>query len=171
MKVDHISLTTTPIRLFNGTNLVSQGTGFYYGRKTEEGEFIFLVTNHHVLTGWPPLEKKPPMGDQITFQFHQSEDDTGKVMTVMLPLFTTNCKPVWAGSAVFPEADLAVILVPGVLAQGCVIHGIAADWSSFEDKAAPHDARNADRLSLWFLRYEERLANLENRIGCERAGY
>ncbi|MGA2618594.1 MAG: serine protease [Thermoguttaceae bacterium] len=160
MNVDHISLLTTPVKLFRGADLVSQGTGFYYVRKIEEGDIVFLVTNQHVLTGWAPLEKKPPIGDQITFQFHQSDEETGKVTTVTLPLFTKSGKQVWVGSVMFPEADLAVILVNGQLCHGCTVRGIASHWADPKMKVRPtttvtligypygfYDAKNA--LPIW----------------------
>ena len=54
--VDVQSLMTTPVWLYRGAQLVSQGTGFFYGNLRPDGtaEAIFLVTNYHVVTGHAP---------------------------------------------------------------------------------------------------------------------
>lgn len=129
MPIDHLSLSTTPVNLFKGGELVSQGTGFYYGEKVEDGQVLFLVTNYHVLTGSAPTEKKAPIGDNISFQFHESTEETGKVKNIRLPLFTKTGKPLWIASTSFPEADLAVIPVVSDAYKDCTVSGISADWA------------------------------------------
>lgn len=130
MKVDHLSLTTTPVHLFKGNNLVSQGTGFYYLEQLDKGQVLFLVTNYHVLTGASPSEGKKPIGDHISFQFHLSEDETGKTKTVQFPLFTKSGKPIWIANTDFPEADMALIPVVQSLRQDCKVFGISAKWAT-----------------------------------------
>lgn len=129
MPIDHLSLSTTPVNLFKGSELVSQGTGFYYVEKVEDGQVLFLVTNYHVLTGSAPSDKKAPIGDNVSFQFHESAEETGNVKTVRFPLFTRSGKPVWIASASFPEADLAVIPVVGNAYKDSKVSCISADWA------------------------------------------
>jgi len=160
MKVDHLSLTTTPVNLYKGDVLVSQGTGFYYVRAHEGGQALFLVTNFHVLTGSSPAEKKPPIGDNISFQFHESDEETGKVRTIKFPLFTKDQKPVWITSQAYPDADLAIIPILPTLFKDCKMICISADWAKKQMKVRPttnvtlvgypygyYDATNA--LPVW----------------------
>lgn len=130
MKVDHLSLSTTPVLLFKDRNLVSQGTGFYYLEQLDKGQVLFLITNYHVLTGASPSEGKNPIGDNISFQLHQSEDETGKTKTIRFPLFTKSGKPVWITNTDFPEADMALIPVVQSLCQDCKVFGISAKWAT-----------------------------------------
>ena len=68
MAAEHLSLITTPVLLFKGDEFVSQGTGFFYLLSDKKnGDVVFLITNYHVLTGYPPEEKKTPKGDNIKF--------------------------------------------------------------------------------------------------------
>ena len=112
MNIDFASLTTTPISLYRGSDLVSQGTGFFYVAKTGNLEVVYLVTNHHVVTGYPPTENNQPIGNRISFHLHLSADDPGQIRTVDLPLFTKNGKRLWLACGSFPEADVAIIPVP-----------------------------------------------------------
>ena len=130
MKVDHLSLSTTPVHLFMENKLVSTGTGFYYLEQHQQDQVLFLVTNYHVLTGASPSEGKTPIGDKISFQLHQSEEETGKIKTVQIPLFTKSGKPVWITSKSFPEADIAIIPVSQSLCQQCKVYSISAKWST-----------------------------------------
>lgn len=52
MKVDELSLMTTPVVLLDGTKQVSLGTGFFFATTDATGkpQIPFLVTNYHVLT-------------------------------------------------------------------------------------------------------------------------
>ena len=129
MPIDHLSLTTTPVTLFKREELVSQGTGFYFAAPVEVGHIIFLVTNYHVLTGSAPSENKVAIGDNICFQFHESADETGKLRTVRLPLFTKSGRPVWVTNTTFPEADLAVIPVVSDAYKDCKVNCISAEWA------------------------------------------
>lgn len=128
MHVDTISLSTTPVFLFKGKKLVSQGTGFFYVHNQEKNSILFLVTNHHVLTGSSPSENKLPIGDNISFQFHLSEEDPGKTKSVCLSLFTKDGKPVWINNPSYPDADLAVIPIVPILFDGCKVFGISEEW-------------------------------------------
>ena len=94
MQVEHLSLVTTPILLLKGYELVSQGTGFYYGLNLEAGgAILFLVTNHHVLTGYSPKEDKPTKGDNIVFYLHKEADNPGNTKEIRTPIFTKTNKP------------------------------------------------------------------------------
>lgn len=137
-KVDHISLSTSPVFLYKHEQLVSQGTGFFFAHQdTNKSTVLFLVTNYHVLTGSSPVETKPPIGDNVAFQFHLSDIETGKVKTVRFPLFAKNGKPVWIQSASCPEADLAIIPIITALYQNCKINCISAEWVKGNLKVRP----------------------------------
>lgn len=138
MEVDHISLSTTPIFLSKGDKVVSQGTGFFYVQQELNNlQILYLVTNHHVLTGSSPSENKPPVGDNIAFQFHYSETEPGKIKTIRFPLFAKNGKPVWITSSSYPGADLAVIPLVTSLYQDCKINCISAEWAKGKLKVRP----------------------------------
>ena len=137
MPVNHLSLSTTPVNLFKGNTLVSQGTGFYYVENQGEKQILFLVTNYHVVTGSAPTEKKAPLGDNVSFQFHESNEQTGKIKTVKYPLFTKTAKPVWLSNNAYPDADLAVIPVVPELWKNCSISCISADWAQPKMKIRP----------------------------------
>ncbi|OQW65617.1 MAG: hypothetical protein BVN29_08270 [Nitrospira sp. ST-bin5] len=130
MGIDHLSLSTTPVVLLKGDAEMSQGTGFFYVGKYGEAQVVFLVTNYHVLTGHAPLEAKPPIGDNIVFQFHKSHDNPAEIQTVRMPLFTTESKPVWVQSASVPEADLAVIPIPADAFADCKLACISKEWTT-----------------------------------------
>jgi len=123
--VEHLSLITTPVILLKGNEKVSQGTGFYYGlQNSSHGTILFLVTNHHVLTGYPPKERKPPKGDNVIFYLHKDPDNPGDVKQIRFPLFTKNGKPVWLSSKDFPHADVAVIPLIAPLYVDTKVFGI-----------------------------------------------
>lgn len=63
MKIDHLSLSTTPIFLLDNDKIVSQGTGFYYVHQEDKINVLYLITNYHVLTGSSPTEKKSNKGN------------------------------------------------------------------------------------------------------------
>lgn len=137
-KVDHISLSTTPVFLYKNEQVVSQGTGFFYSRQdTNKSGVLFLVTNYHVLTGFSPAEAKAPIGDNIAFQFHLSEIETGNVGTIRFPLFSKNNKPVWIQSTSHPKADLSVIPLATSLYQSCKVSCISSQWAESNLKIRP----------------------------------
>ncbi|MGM0913867.1 MAG: S1 family peptidase [Pseudomonadota bacterium] len=133
MTIDHLSLSTTPIILRNNDDIVSQGTGFLFLRELEGGQVLFLVTNYHVLTGSSPEKKEPPKGNNIEWFFHTDNDDSSKVKPIRWPLFTKEGTPIWLTSSSCPEADLAVIPIPHVLAQDCDIRCISEQWHTESD--------------------------------------
>jgi hypothetical protein len=137
MNVDHLSLSTTPVLLLKDNEVVSQGTGFYYVHKFEDSEVLFLVTNHHVLTGSPPTENKPPIGDKIAIQFHKSADESGIIETKWFPLYTKDGHQIWFNCTEAPEADLGVIPIPVNLCRGCKIWGISEDWTKSSLRLRP----------------------------------
>jgi hypothetical protein len=138
MNIDHLSLVTTPVFLRKGEELVSQGTGFYYFHKwNEESWGIYLVTNHHVLTGSAPSENKATIGNNIIFQFHQSPNETSKVKTIHLPLFAKHGQPIWVNSHETPEADLAVVPLASSLYQDCKLNCICEEWATTNLRVSP----------------------------------
>lgn len=110
--MDNISLITTPIELFKDNNLVSQGTGFYVVHQCGEKIVIFLVTNYHVLTGSSPSENKPPIGNNIKFNLHISNDNPEKIPEFRIPIYTKEGNPTWLVNENHKEADLAIIPMP-----------------------------------------------------------
>lgn len=160
MNVDHISLTTTPINLRNGGNVVSQGTGFFYAVQNGEQNALFLVTNFHVLTGSPPVERKPPLGDSIEFSFHKSSGAPGDIKPITYPLFTKAGKPVWIQNRDHVEADVAIVPIPTSLYDGVTVKCISDEWATGNIKVRPtspvtlvgypygfYDAQN--QLPIW----------------------
>lgn len=128
MDVEYISLSTTPIYLRKGQKVVSQGTGFFYGREDSRGQFVCLVTNYHVLMGSAPTTNRAPDGDNIVFQFHLSETETGRVKEIVYPLFTKNGEPVWIQSNSFPEADVAIIPIAGSMCTDAKVYALSEGW-------------------------------------------
>lgn len=140
MEVEHLSLITTPVILLNGEQEVSQGTGFYFVKKVQEEpekHVLFLITNHHVLTGYPPQEDKPPKGDNIAFFMHKEKDNPANIKQTRFPLFTKNHKSIWLNSETFPEADIAVIPLPSPLFVDTYISGISEAWTEGNIKIRP----------------------------------
>lgn len=138
MNIEHLSLITTPVLLLKKDELVSQGTGFYYGLNLEDsGSILFLITNHHVLTGYSPTENKPPKGDNIVFYLHKEADNPGNTKEIRIPIFTKTDKPIWLNSEEFPEADVAIIPMISTLAEGARVFGISEDWTKGNIKIRP----------------------------------
>jgi len=129
LNVDHISLSTTPIFLWKGQKLVSQGTGFYYRYKSEKLSFTNLITSYHVLTGHRPLEDIEDQGDNIAFHFHRSATNTGDIKVVRISLHTPNGKPIWLTNTTNPEADVAIIPIPTDFYQNCQVYAFSAEWT------------------------------------------
>jgi len=131
-------MITTPIILLKGNKTISQGTGFYYGlQDSSQGAVLFLVTNYHVLTGYPPEKAKPPKGDNIIFYLHKDAENPGNIKQIRFPLFTKNDKPVWLNSKEFPHADVAVIPIVPSLTTDAKVFGIAEDWTGGNIKVRP----------------------------------
>jgi len=138
MPVEHLSMITTPVILLKGNEIVSQGTGFYYGlENSSNGTILFLVTNYHVLTGHPPKETKPPKGDNVIFYLHKDADNPGDVKQIRFPLFTKNGKPIWLSSEEFPHADVAVIPIVASLCGDAKVFGISKNWTGGNMKVRP----------------------------------
>lgn len=130
MAIDHLSLSTSPVSLLKGDVEVSQGTGFFYVGKHGDEQVVYLVTNYHVLTGHAPSEGKPPIGDNIIFQFHKSAEKPGELQHVRMPLFTKQGKAVWIQSTSVPEADVAIIPIPTSAFENCKLACISKEWTT-----------------------------------------
>ena len=139
MKVEHISMITTPVLLLKGDSVASQGTGFYYALQdtAKNATIIFLVTNYHVLTGSAPHEKKAPIGDNIIFFFHKDETNTGDLKQIRFPLFTKRNDPIWISSRNYPDADVAIIPLVSAMYQDCKVFGISEDWTKAPVRLRP----------------------------------
>ena len=134
--VEHISLITTPIELFKGDNLISQGTGFFYLKEN----VVFLITNYHVLTGNTPKTKQLPKGDNIKFYFHKDPNNHGEVKEVRTPLFTKEKKEIWITSKNYPEADVAAIPILSSFMNGTHVSAVSEDWMKSNMKIRPTSA-------------------------------
>ena len=130
-------MITTPVILLKGNETVSQGTGFYFGLEDSSGSVIFLVTNYHVVTGYPPEHSGPPKGDNIVFSLHKNADNPGDVKQIRFPLFTKNGKPTWLSSKEFPHADVAVIPIVPSLCRDAKVFGISEDWTESNIRVRP----------------------------------
>ncbi len=108
MSLDHLSFCTTYIILKEGDKEISQGTGFYYCHVKNDKTFVYLITNHHVITGFPPEDKNDPKGDNITFYLHKSKDNLKDIKEIVMPLYIFD-KPLWINPSSYPKADLAII--------------------------------------------------------------
>jgi len=135
--IDHLSLVTTPIILNQNQENLLQGTGFYYVKEDPSGSVLFLVTNHHVLTGSVPAENKPPMGNNIEFFLHKDNDKPQDVKKIKLPLYTKSSKPTWLKSKKYPSADIAVLPIPIELWSDCKFNVIAERWAEKKMKLRP----------------------------------
>lgn len=138
MAIDQISLSTTPIYLYKGAVVVSQGTGFLYAHSRADGSVIlYLLTNHHVLTGYSPLESKPAVGESISFFIHRSRTESTDIKQVALPLYTKNSKPIWLSSVTSPEADLAIIPIHQGYYSDCEVICINDSYTTAGMKIRP----------------------------------
>lgn len=135
--VEHVSLITTPIFLLKGDNVISQGTGFYYGLVKDKKQIIFLVTNYHVLTGNPPNTSKTSKGDNIKFYFHKDPKNPGDVKEIRIPLYTKDHKEVWITSNDYPAADVAAIPMLSLFTKDVVVYGITEEWTKSNMKIRP----------------------------------
>jgi len=137
MKVEHFSLITTPVILLNGEQEVSRGTGFYFTKRVQEKPemlVLFLITNHHVLTGYPPQQDMSPKGDNVVFFMHKEKDNIGNVKQIRYPLFTRNDRQIWFNCDNSPEADVAIIPIPPSLYSDAYISCISEDYVSGDVK-------------------------------------
>lgn len=131
-KIDHLSTTTTPVILKNGQAAVSQGTGFFFARRNEEGNaLIFLVTNYHVVTGNKPGSGLKPKGTSIELQFHLNISKPNLIRTVELQLFTRSANPIWIQSNSHPDADIVVIPLHATVIGDAKLTVLSApEWTS-----------------------------------------
>jgi hypothetical protein len=129
--VDEASLSTTRIVLLKASKPQTIGTGFYYMRPEGQGKVIlFLVTNHHVLTGFAPSDSKAPLGDEIVFWCHKSVERLQDVEEHHLRLYNAKGRPLWVSSTSAPDADIAVLPLPGNLGSGCKIVALTPETNS-----------------------------------------
>lgn len=118
--VEHVSLMTTPVYLFQGNRQISQGTGFFYGVANASNviDTVFLVTNYHVVTGNSPNTMLSAKGDRVVFYLHTDPLDPSRVKQVALPLYSTAGVPQWVQSEEHPDADLVLVPLPPETYEG-----------------------------------------------------
>lgn len=132
LELDHLSTTTTPVILKKDGNPISQGTGFFFARRNEDGNaVIFLVTNYHVVTSNKPASGLQPKGNSIEIQFHLNLKKPNLIRTVELQLFTSEGKPVWVESSTYPDADMVIIpLAQSVIGEAKLTVIAAPEWTT-----------------------------------------
>lgn len=123
-------MATTPVVALRGDRPVWQGSGVYYLYQRDEDQFLYVVTNAHVLTGHGPDAETDPGADHVIFQLHRSAEEPADVRPVRVPLFTRQGRPTWLQSETAPRADVAAIPVPAHVCEGCDIHCIDRSWVS-----------------------------------------
>lgn len=139
VKVDELSLMTTPVLLLDGAKQVSLGTGFFFAKTDDAGKptVAFLVTNYHVLTGYAPGQKGPKKGDRIRYFLHTDPVKPESVKTVEFPLYTTGGSPTWITNPSEPSADIALIPIPSSAAQGTHVIVFGEKDTKSEIRIAP----------------------------------
>jgi len=129
--MEDISLITTPVKLFDDNNLVSQGTGFYVAHSYGENGILFLVTNYHVLTGSAPLEHKSPIGNNIEITLHISKDNPEIIKRFRFNLYNKEKDRLWLINENNKEADLALLPLPiQVYNEVDIVTCINKEWST-----------------------------------------
>lgn len=128
MALDHLSFATTPIVALHEQEPVWQGSGFFYLYDRGDSQFLYLVTNYHVLSGQAPGKTAYHGAEEIVFQFHLDAEKPGTVRPVRVPLFSSARRPVWLQSTRFPEADLAVVPITPNVCSGCEVNCLDASW-------------------------------------------
>jgi len=130
-RLDEASLSTTRIVLLKSGKPQALGTGFYYRRNEGSGKVIvFLLTNHHVLTGHEPGSHMPPLGDEIMFYCHESIDKPERVVEERMHIYTKNGRPMWLTSLTAPDADIAVLPLMAGIGKRCKIVCLSPETNS-----------------------------------------
>lgn len=112
--VDPQSLMTTPVVLMSGARQVGQGTGFFFASTLPDGtpDTVFLVTNHHVVTGISTQVSGVRAGDRIRFMIHDDPNNLESIRVVELQLYDDRGEPTWVQSTQYPEADVVLVPLP-----------------------------------------------------------
>lgn len=131
LPIEHVSLSTTRIELLNAGKPETIGTGFFYMRPESEGRVIlFLVTNHHVFSGFPPGDARKPLGDEIRFWCHKSLEQPGDVVEYRFPLYAKDGRPRWLSSQSTKDADIAVLPLPPSIGAACKVVALSPDTNA-----------------------------------------
>lgn len=137
MAVEHLSLITTPIMLYQNEIFKSQGTGFYFSKGEDKNIIIFLVTNNHVLTGYAPNDPRPAIGNNIVFYYHRDSNNPSDVKEIRYPLYNKKSKKIWLNSNTFPDADVAIIPLVPTIFETVTINCISKNWADKKMKLRP----------------------------------
>lgn len=142
MPLDHVSLSITPISLCLGNRRLSRGTGFFVGHTQGDGiNFLSVVTNYHVLTGYPPQWGRSPLGDRINLEIREAGGSPNKVLTAAYPLETKSGKATWLTSRSHPKADLAVVPLPlGSIKFEVPPYCLGMNWVDYDIVPYPGEA-------------------------------
>jgi S1-C subfamily serine protease len=101
--IEPLLLTVTQISTFNGTQLLTRASGFFFSR----GERLFLVTSRHVLIDEP--SKHFP--DRIEIELHLDEENLTRSTGLSVLLYRDG-KSIWRqGRDLSGEIDVAIVEV------------------------------------------------------------
>lgn len=166
ISVEVASLMTTPVYLLDGTRQVSQGTGFFFGVKNQQGviDTVFLVTNYHVVTGHSPGSTLPGQGDRVVFYIHKDRNEPSEVKEIMLPLYTTAGAPLWERSTEHPEADVVLLPLPKTSFEGISMF-------VFIDEHTRTDIRIRPTSGATLLGYPFGFSDTRNRLPVWKTGH
>ncbi|MBA7539726.1 hypothetical protein ES705_32010 [subsurface metagenome] len=87
-----------PIHIMKREKIIRKGNGFFYVRIKENKKQLFFITTYKILTGYFPAEKLNNTGDSAKLIFHISWKDVKKKISIEIPLYTNNNKPIWIQS-------------------------------------------------------------------------
>jgi hypothetical protein len=113
-RIDPLLLTSTQVSTFNGSQLLTRASGFYFER---DGR-LFLVTSRHVMFDEPSGHAP----DRVEVIVHTSAADLASVVVLSLPLYR-NGKSLWAQATDGGgEVDVAAIEIErAVLPAGAAL--------------------------------------------------
>jgi hypothetical protein len=138
--VDPRSLMTTPVWLLDGSSVVSQGTGFFFGNAGADGttiETVFLVTNYHVVTGHAPLAGTLPTGDRVRIIIHEDPYNPQRIRQIDMPLYDHDGQPTWISSETHAAADLVLVPVPRAAWDGAGLYVFTESHTQIDIKIRP----------------------------------
>ncbi len=137
--LDHLSLITTPIELFEDDKPITRGTGFYYIADWGKNKYICIITNYHVITGNEVHEKsKKPKGNRLIFYIHIDEKRPSAVAGITIPLFTPDGEALWLEHS-NNKVDIGLIPLPYSLPFTPASKGIDDSWTKLDMRLSPSE--------------------------------
>lgn len=136
--VDHLSLITTPIKLFNeNQNEISSGTGFNFVSKWGAEEHLFLITNKHVVSS-SNIKNTLSSPRYLVFYYHMDKNNPAYVVAMQLPLFDSKGRKLWIEH---PNKiiDIAILPITYKLPIDGDLRGINEKWLNTDIVISPAD--------------------------------